>query len=221
MATLTTQNILLVYNRELDKLMQLTNNDKWLYYVKTVQQGRQGRYPTYHFREVLNSKPTGSTPASVTPMSLHTVKFTGTMQLKASPPAPEPITTFHSFKLSIPSAQRTPLLDLSNLEDIPHIVESIKLGNCALVTDGSYFESSSQAAAAYVLGNEAYHRRIIGRCHVVGPPASYSSYCSELAGLHGGLLFLLGLCKAYRIQNGRIIVACDNKGSLQKLREDT
>ena len=48
-------------------------------------------------------------------------------------------------------------------------------------------------------------------------PASYSSYRSELAGLHGGLLFLLGLCKAHRIQNGRIIVACDNKGSLQKI----
>ena len=49
------------------------------------------------------------------------------------------------------------------------------------------------------MGNEAAHRRIVDRCHTIGPPSSYSAYRAELAGLHCGLTFLQGLIATLKI----------------------
>ena len=86
-----------------------------------------------------------------------------------------------------------------------------------MVSDGSFFQSSQQSVAAFILGNEAAHRRIIGRCHIIGPTSAHSAYRAELAGLHGGLTFLSALCKIHQLNSGHIIVACDNKGALQRI----
>ena len=118
---------------------------------------------------------------------------------------------------SLPIQQQHPLKDLTLLNNEDHIAASIINGSCALVSDGSYFASTNQAAAAFVIGNEAAHRRIIGRCHVVGPMSSFSAYRSELAGLHGGLIFVQTICRIYNIASGRITLSCDNKGALEKI----
>ena len=207
------------YHRGLDRLMQRTNNEKWLYYVRSTHRGRQSNRPIYRFRGTLHSKPSGSTPASVIPMNIQSFKFMGTLPLECHTPTPPPITSLQAFIQSLPSDQQSPLKDISHLDNIPHIVNSIKRGNCALVTDGSYFPSTNQAAAAFVLGNEAAHRRVTGRCHVIGHPSSYSSYRSELAGLHAGIMFLYGLCQAAPIHYGKITIACDNEGSLHRIAQ--
>ena len=160
------------YHQGLDRLLQRSNNGKWFYYVKTIRRGRQSRRPLYHFRGTLLSKPSGSTPASATPMSLHSVKFTGTLPLEIHPTTPSSPRNFTAFRTSIPSDQQSPITGITHLDNIPHIITCIENGQCSLVSDGSFFASSNQAAAAFVMGNEAAHRRIIGRCHVIGPPSS-------------------------------------------------
>ena len=206
------------YNRGLDRLLQRSNNDKWNFYTKIRHRGRQRRQPLYHYRGTLNSLPHGSTVASITHMNINIVRFTGSLPSPTTPnPLPTPINTFHAYKRSLVPNERHSILDISDLQHLPHIIDNIKQGNCALVCDGSFFPSTAHAAAAFVLGNEAVHRRIIGRCFVVGPPSSYSSYRSELAGIHAGLTVLLGICSSQKITSGRIVLACDNKGALQRI----
>ena len=97
------------------------------------------------------------------------------------------------------------------------MIRSIRLGNCAIVSDGSFFPSTKQSAAAFSIGNEATHRRIVGRCHVIGPPDSHSAYRAELAGIHCGLCFLYAICNSHNVKRGRIILGCDNKGALVRI----
>ena len=205
------------YHRGLDKLFQRANHNKWHYYSKTIHRGRRRRHPAYYFRGVLNSLPAHSTPATTTHLSINRILFTGTLALQPNTQTNPTLTSLPSFIQSLPPQHRSPLLDLDHIDHVPHIIQNISHGNCALVTDGSFFPTTQQSAASFVLGNEAAHRRIVGRCHLIGPPSSYSAYRAELAGLHSGFLFLLGLCKAHNIQEGRIIVACDNKGALQRI----
>ena len=204
------------YNRGLDRIFQRANDNKWNFYARTMHRGRRRRHPTFHYRGVLNSLPSNSTPASITNMSVHTISFTGTLQqLPHTTPA-----TLHTSLSSYINALPTHnllLSDLSQLDNLPHIINSIKNGNCALVSDGSYYQSTHKAAAAFILGNEAAHRRIIGRCHIIGPKESFSAYRSELAGIHCGLMFIHCVCSVYNIQAGRLVVACDNNGVIQRI----
>ena len=207
------------YNRSLDRLIQRSNKNKWKYYTKTRQRGRPNQHPIYHYSGILNSLPQGSTVASITHLSIHTVRYSGSLASQpSSPPSTPPLTSFSSFQHSLPLSHRLSILDISHIDHLPHIMDSITQGNCALVCDGSFFPTTNQAAAAFIIGNEAAHRRIIGRCHVVGPPESYSAYRSELAGIHSGLTFLLGICTAHNITQGRIVLACDNYGAIQRIK---
>ena len=52
------------YHRGLDRLFRLTNDNKWLYYAKTIHRGRRGRMPTYYLRGTFNSLPFQATPAT-------------------------------------------------------------------------------------------------------------------------------------------------------------
>ena len=118
----------------------------------------------------------------------------------------------------LPTRHRHPLIDWSYPEHIPHILEGIQNGNCAVVTDGSFFESTSQSAAAFVIGNKAAHRRIVGRCFIAGLTVAYSTYRAELAGIHAGLLLILGLCETYNVEKGRIILGCNNNGAIKRIQ---
>ena len=209
------------YNRGLDRLFQRSNNNKWNFFVRNIGRGRQRRQPIFHYRGTFNSLPPLSTPASVTHLNIHMVKYTGTLRSLPTTNPPQNTNSFQSITATIPLHQRSPILDISHLDELPHIISSIRQGNCAIVSDGSFFPTSSRAAAAFVVGNEAAHRRIIGRCHVAGPPSAYSAYRSELAGIHAGLMFLTTICSAYNIHQGSILFACDNMGALQRIVKGT
>ena len=207
------------YNRRLDKLFQRTNDSKWNYFTKIRHQGRRRRLPLFYYQGKANSLPTQSTPATTIYRNGHLVQFTGTLPLENPEEAIPQHTNLPQYIASIPFKHHHPLTDLSYPEHIPHILESIQAGNCAVVTDGSFFPSSSQGAAAYVVGNEAAHRRLVGRCYIAGPISAYSAYRAELAGIHGGLLLILGLCTSYNIEKGRIILGCDSKGALSRIQK--
>lgn len=209
------------YNRQLDKLFQRCNDNKWKYYIKVIHRGRQSRTPTYGYRGLLNSLPSHSTPATTNYNSGLTVQFTGTLPTYTAPQTPVAIENIHQYRNTLSSLHNHPLLDISHTDHIPHIIKNIKEGNCAMVSDGSFFPTTNRAAAAYVIGNEVAHKRVIGRCFVVGPKASYSAYRAELAGIHGGLVFIQGLCKIYKIPTGKIILACDNDGAISRIQDDS
>ena len=150
-------------------------------------------------------------------MSIHSIKFTGSLQ-QLPPKSPPPLfTSIHNFINALPTHHNTLLSDISHLSNLPHIIHSIKNGNCALVSDGSYHQFSQKAAAAFIIGNEAAHRRIVGRCHIIGLKDSYSAYRSELAGIHCGLIFIHCVCSVNQLKTGRLIVACDNNGTIQRV----
>ena len=205
------------YHRGLDKLFQRSNDNKWKYYVKVIHRGRQRRSPTYYYRGLFNSLPLHATPATTIYKSGHLVQFTGTMPFHTTPHTPIPTRNIIDYRNQIPPPHNQPLQDISHLDHIPHIITNIEAGNCAVVTDGSFFPTTLKSAAAFVVGNEAAHRRVIGRCFVVGPQSSFSSYRAELAGIHGGLAFIQGLCESHQITTGRIILACDNKGAITRI----
>ena len=132
----------------------------------------------------------------------HLVQFTGTMPFHNTPHTPIPTRNIIEYRNQIPPHHNHTLQDISHLDHIPHIITNIEAGNCAVVTDGSFFPTTLKSAAAFVVGNEAAHRRVIGRCFVVGPQSSFSSYRAELAGIHGGLAFIQGLCESHQITTG-------------------
>ena len=87
-----------------------------------------------------------------------------------------------------------------------------------MVSDGSFFPTKSQASGAWILGNEARHRSIIGKCPCAGNKHHHSAYRAELAGLYSGLLFLKHLCTYKDINNGKIIIGCDGLSALRKIQ---
>ena len=139
------------------------------------------------------------------------------MPLQSMPPPTPSITSFQEYKQTLRSSHQHIFDHLHHLDNIPHIISCIQSGTCVVVTDGSFYPSTLKAGAAYIIGNEATHRLIMGHCHIVGPPSAFSAYRSELAGLHGGLSFMLAICKIFKISTGRIILACDCEGALKKV----
>ena len=89
-----------------------------------------------------------------------------------------------------------------------------------MISDGSFFSTKSQAAGAWILGNEARHRTITGKFPCAGNKHHHSAYRAELTGLYGGLLFVKLLCTCKEITNGKIIIGCDGPIALL-MKSDT
>ena len=201
-------------------MFQRCNDNKWKYYVKIINRGRQNRRPYYGYGGMVNSLPSQSTPATTIHKSGLIVQFTGTLPILPKQQTIEDFETINHYRDSITPQLNHPLQDISNEFNIPHIITSIQQGTCSVVSDGSFFPTTKRTAAAYVIGTEKSHERIIGRCFVVGPRDSFSAYRAELAGIHGGLVFIQGLCKVYEITTGKISLACDNDGAISRIQDD-
>ena len=86
-----------------------------------------------------------------------------------------------------------------------------------LVSDGSFDPTSRIGTAAFRM-EEAGTRRIVvqGVCQTPGAPIDVNAYRSELIGIMLLLKILDIIVKNENIQEGRIILACDNEGGLKK-----
>ena len=141
--------------------------------------------------------------------------FTGSGK---SPPIQESNThqTIEDYVNSLDQVHRWPFSNISGMENLDHVASAISSGNCALVSDGSFSKSSHQAAAAWVVGNEAIHRQIQGQVPCAGNHEIHSAYRGELAGIYRGLTFIKFICQSKQIQRGKILLGCDGLGAIKK-----
>ena len=110
---------------------------------------------------------------------------------------------------------------MQGTEHIDHIALALQSGNCAMISDGSFDPSISQAAGAWCIGNEALHRLLTGQSPCTGQKTSHSAYRGELAALYGGMMCIKLLCEYKNITTGRILIGCDGLGALKKIQTTT
>lgn len=188
---------------------------------QSIQRGRRAIFPIYHYQNVeLASLPSHARKSSITPRNPTQVIFTGSGK---SPQTETPInvTNLESYITSLNPADQWVFQYLRGLDNLDHVVRSIQIGNCALISDGSFDENKHQAAAAaWCLGNEALHRQVKGEVLCAGQKKVHSAYRGELAGLYGGLKMVEAIYKIYDIQEGRIILGCDGQGAITRIQHD-
>ena len=206
------------FNTNMNYLFKRSNDSKWQLYRPCIRRGRQPRHQVYRATStVFNSLPAGSTPTTVTPLAPHRVQIMGQAQVSVPPqqPAHQSILTYaqHQYPQLCWVLQ-----SITGLENIEHIVQSIRRGNCAMISDGSFHPVSHQASSAWTLGNEALHRRISGHSRCVGHKTTHSAYRGELSGLYGGLFTIKILCEYFHLNEGRLIIGCDGQGALHKVQ---
>ena len=206
------------YDTHSHSLFQRLPNGQWQLYRISIRRGRQPTTRNFHRTPtILRHIPPRSLPAPVIHTAPHRVRLgqTGSM---VTPPPPLPRTTFESFVQHAFPSLHWILHHINGLENIDHIEHAIHNGNCAMISDGSYYASQSKAACAWVIGNEALHRTLTGAAPSVGPASCQSAYRGELAGLYGGLFTLKALCDYKNITSGRIIIGCDGLGAIKKIQ---
>ena len=178
-------------------------------YRETVQRGRRARHPTFHCTTTeLASLPSYARPATIILCNNNRVKFTGSGEAPSiqRPPTTE---TFDEYSLSLPNDLNWIFDNISGMENALHMKQAIESGNCAIVSDGSYSQTSQQASAAWTIGNKALHRQIEGKVACSGRKMTHSAYRGELAGIYGGLMFLKVFCQTQNISNGSVLLCCD------------
>ena len=204
-----------------DCLLRQTANNKWKMFRASIQRGRRATFPIYHcIQTELSSLPNHAKPASIIVCSAHRVKFTGS-GLPATMTPNNQISSLEDYVNALPEKEKWPFQNISGRDNLNHIVNAIQSGNCALVSDGSFAQNNQQAAAAWVIGNEAFHRQLSGKVVCTGSKDHHSAYRGELAGIYGGLRMLEAICSTNKIQNGRIILGCDGRGALEKIQHRT
>ena len=206
------------FNHHHGTLFHRLPTNQWQLYRMSNRRGRQPAIRIYHRTStLLRSIPPQSTPSPVIHLSPHRVQLrrTGTLM----PPPPPPLrTTFLAFAQSLYPNLSWAFTNLQGLDNFDHIAYALRQGNCAMISDGFFQPSKSQATGAWILGNEAQHRAIHGTAPSVGPKHSQSAYRGELAGLYGGLLTLKLICAYSNITTGRVLIGCDGLGALKRIQ---
>ena len=202
-------------------LLQRLQNNHWRMYRQSIRRGRRATFPVYHFQQTeLNSLPTHARRASILPCNPTQVIFTGSGQ--SQPPTNNPpINSLEDYVNSLAPKDRWPFEYISGQENIDHIVVAIQQGNCALISDGSFDPTTHQAAAAWILGNEALYRQIKGDTLCSGNKMVHSAYRGELAGIFGGLCFIEAICFISNIQHGKLLLGCDGLSALKRIQQPT
>ena len=206
------------HHTENDVLLHQLPAQRWQVYRPTRQRGRRPANRVFHrTHTVLNTLPLHSSPAPIIHTAPHLVQLIG---------ATRPIVTEQDIphQSFLPFVHHTSptlawaLQSVTGVENIPHIAHSIRQGNCALISDGSFNPHTSQASSGWYIGNEAFHRLLSGTSPCTGPSEAQSAYRGELAGLYGGLFLVKKLCEFEDIQNGYILVGCDGLGALKQIQ---
>ena len=86
-----------------------------------------------------------------------------------------------------------------------------------MISDGSFTPTPPQAASAWYVGNEALHCLVSGTSPCTGDNLIHSAYRGELADIYGGLIFIKCLCEYANLEDGRLMIGCDNLGVISKL----
>ena len=98
-------------------------------------------------------------------------------------------------------------------DDGQSVAFAIQNGSAVAVTDASIF-SDQIGAAAWVIQCTLSGKRCEGRVRVLPGSSKMNSYRAEVFGIYTILIAVQQLCQNYQLQNGKLIVACDNDDGL-------
>ena len=99
---------------------------------------------------------------------------------------------------------------------LQQVVRSIGNGTALLVSDGSYFPDTNEAAFQTILETGDRRHSITITQRVPGMMDVADSFRSEATGITAGNILILVLCKYFHIAKGRITQCCDGKAALKK-----
>lgn len=93
------------------------------------------------------------------------------------------------------------------------LANDIKEGKITCVADGS-FKDQHGTAAWKILNLENPKNAVEGQCITPGSPEQQNAYRSELSGVYAGISVINALVEYYEIQQGSVVLACDNLGAI-------
>ena len=99
----------------------------------------------------------------------------------------------------------------SNVEPL---VSQIINGNAVAVTDAYLSPYSGIGASLFTITTTDLHTACCGSHGVPKGSAPIDSHCAELCGIYAIMVCLQHLIDKYNIQQGSILIACDNKASI-------
>ena len=98
--------------------------------------------------------------------------------------------------------------------NIKNLIDDIENGTAIAVTDASVSPYTSVGASSFVLTSKDLQTSCNGAHGVPKGSTSMDSYRAEIYGIYGILVTLQHLVKTHNIQEGQILIACDNKAGL-------
>ena len=102
-------------------------------------------------------------------------------------------------------------------DNIEPLISQIKNGNAVAVTDASLSPYTGIGASSFTITTTDLQISCCGSHGVPEGSSPIDSYCAELYGIYGiyGIMICLQyLVTKHDIQHGSIIIACDNKASI-------
>ena len=99
-------------------------------------------------------------------------------------------------------------------QNIEELIQDIIQGRAVAVTDASVSPITSIGASSFVITSGNLKSSCSGAHGVPNGSAPMDSYRAEIYGIYSILVCLQHLIQKYEIQNGEILIACDNKAGL-------
>ena len=100
-------------------------------------------------------------------------------------------------------------------DNVTALIQQLKNGKAVAVSDASVHPDTNIGASSFLITTDDLQCSCSGSHGVPSGSERMDSYRAELYGIFSILCTLWRLCKWYDIQDGTIIIACDNKASLE------
>ena len=200
------------YIRARDYIIE-SDGDKWKVYRRYRCQGRPRNEPVYYLsRFRMDSAPPLKMKCTIKILPQDKILLTGATSTQSSRSLPPP----SQFDLRIRHLKSWAFHTIlgATRSSIPHLVNAIRTSQAKAVSDGSFYSEFKYGSSATVFDTGT--NIIILQNTTPGRPDEQSSYRSELAGIYSFLLFLHQLQLHFKIRQGEIEFACDNKSALKE-----
>ena len=175
---------------------------------RSTQQQRERRAFTIRYFNNALSLPANTCRATVTPHSQNKAVFTGWDH-------------HHIAECMEDSNERQHTLPFDNVlvtGNRDHLANQLQDHSLLAVSDGSYIQTSSAGASAWIIETEDQSSSIEGTLITSGEAAVQNSYRSELFGILAILTSINNLCEEYGLTNGCLKLYCDGESALKRIQ---
>ncbi len=111
------------------------------------------------------------------------------------------------------------LLQIDNMVNLPHLVQSMVKGGIWIVTDGSY--RNNLGTASIIMESKDQQSHLMFLAITPGDPIDMSAYHSELTGILTAILMCNKIEEFIKIQAGALELGCDGLSALQQAQLKT